>query len=293
MDISALIGGNEPDLNQELSAVTPAGDSVFSSPFGSATSWKSPSGAVRVSFIFDPYQEYDETSLLASIQTDFFEELKEALAHLLVPKEHLARRKLTKDEHAFRALKANLPESLFTKLLMNDKEKLDQYLGQVTATANAFYEEEKLLIEAIRNTDFAFSQKIAIDAFPNIHDEESYSRKGVLTFLIEGGKYAMETLRKPEDTLDVPKVERRSHRKKRSTSAIKRDQEELTALEHRLKMVGVKDLENTKCHFQKEIPEESEAFFEAVSKWFHTVVGRRTQIMEAEQNSHQTSRLYH
>merc|ERR1712063_191586 len=111
------------------------------------------------------------TSLLASIQTDFFDELKEGLAKMLLKPNQLAPRIISNDEFAFRQLRLSLPEKVFAMYLSSHPDQLNKYTQILQERAYADVKEEKDLIAAIRTKDFRFCQKIAIDAFPNIHSE--------------------------------------------------------------------------------------------------------------------------
>eukprot|EP00053_Salpingoeca_punica_P009395 m.84196 g.84196 ORF g.84196 m.84196 type:complete len:335 (-) comp15008_c0_seq1:303-1307(-) len=199
MDISDLLGGNggSTSLNEDLAAANPAGDMVFSSPFGAATAFRTPNGgALRVAFVFDPHAPYDETAILASIHQEYLDEMREALAQQLLTQEELAPREPTMEEVVWETIKKALPPKVLATNYFSDPKKLEEYLGLIRKRAEAAFREETLLGERLRTESFRFQFKIAIDAFFNKNVAGSHERKGVLTFAIDGGSYALNILRK-------------------------------------------------------------------------------------------------
>lgn len=293
MDISAILpvnmGASESSsLNDDFSATTPAGDSIFDKPLGARTIFQTPTGgAIVASFVFDPKQKYSEDHIMASVTTDYMAELRDGLTKCLLDPKDIVSKTKTLEETVWEQLTTSLPKETLAKNLFNDKELFDQYKQIITTNATKSYIEEDLLTKAMREKAFSFSFEIAIDAYPgdlgSKETKKNGNRTGVLTFHIEGipdGKVP-EAASAPED-----EDEQRTRTKKRKTDDSKKnDKDQL-----------LDDLALTEfyahAHVEKvkKFHPSAYAFFEALNRWFGSVVSRRSAKLEKDRNRNP---LYH
>lgn len=198
MDISAVLpvsmGGEQSStssLNEEFSATTPNGDKVFTKPLGDKTTFRTPCGGeVTVAFIFDPDEAFNYKDSIASISTDYMTDLREGFSkHVLDPKV-IAPKTKTLQETIWDQLTSSLPKETLAKNVFSDKEQLTEYMDIIKQVTTANYNEESALTDFLKEKDFSFSFRIAVDAYPDDNNGSKSSKKkektGVLTFHLEG-----------------------------------------------------------------------------------------------------------
>lgn len=291
MDLSEILGQQQgSDLNSDLAAVTPAGDSVFSKPFGAATAFRTEKGAVRVAFVFDPHATFDEFSILASINTDYMDIVREEISKFLLKPDELAPRKSNEQEVAWESIKKNLPQEVLAANVFDDPENLKEYIDLVKARARAVFREDELLWQKLSNDNFSFCIRIAIDAFYNKNvASKSVDGKGILTIRIDGGEAALTATRHlPPEPSPTPATAAepspRSRRKAPGPAASPADtrKEDMQLLAQLTEQLHMADLEEVATVREKSFPDSTDDFFEAITRWFSVVVATRTRKLEAE-----------
>jgi len=304
MDLSALLGGGEQaDLNEDFAARDPSGRTVFSKVFGASTAYetKDGEGRLRVSFFFDPHEIYSETATLASMNPDFFAVVREELTKHLLEPEDMVPRTPTVEELTWSVLKKNLPEKAFHSCFT--VEDLQPYIQLLRTRAEATHREERKLGVALQTKDFSFVYKIAIDAYRNKHHRAAHERRGVLTLRVEGGSFARKALGLVEEmdlrasqtdasTLKVPAASDKKKKignggRPRTPSQVRRDDMmELADLMDTLKMGECFMTPDTVLQKSKEFPDTTDEFFEAIQRWFSTVVSTQAQLVSDTSDSH-------
>eukprot|EP00457_Paulinella_chromatophora_P010702 gb/GEZN01010814.1/.p1 GENE.gb/GEZN01010814.1/~~gb/GEZN01010814.1/.p1 ORF type:complete len:365 (-),score=58.94 gb/GEZN01010814.1/:114-1160(-) len=172
-----------------LASVTAQGDSLFSKPFGSQTSWRTKNGCVTLKFLFDNMAGYDQTYLLASL-TDWVAELRKQLCRQLLEPKDIVSEELTLEEITWQAYQKMNPRILAQ--FMQDSKFKEGYQAYLTKGLAEQYKEEELLKTALTTRDFDFSLRIAIDAYPQSKHLpsdvklEPGEKQGVLIFRLEG-----------------------------------------------------------------------------------------------------------
>ena len=124
---------------------------------------------VRVAFLFDPHQPYAETAILASIDTDYVDALRDALARHLLPKEKLVPRTPTKV--VSRQSAGDLPRTCCApRLHVWSRGRLDGC--DLTPNALSLGSQEEILWESVMKrlpdrvlAESVFSDKAKLDEF--------------------------------------------------------------------------------------------------------------------------------
>lgn len=228
---------------------------------------------------------------MASITTDYIAELRDALTrHLLEPNDIVSKTK-SLEETIWEQLTAMLPKEALSKNLFSDKDTFESYRQLVTTTVTKSWNEEELLTKHMREKPFAFSLEIAIDAYPaegsDKNNQKPGNKTGVLTFYIEGipsgvvPRVCGASEEEKSESAKVPTKKRKAESEKGKTSDKDKLLEELALTEFRKKAT----MEDS-----KRFPATASMFFEALNRWFSSVVSRRSAKLEKDKNRNP---LYH
>eukprot|EP01134_Creolimax_fragrantissima_P007923 CFRG7923T1 len=281
MDLSALMTNVDvTNLNDDLAALSPSGESVFKTPFGESTAWRTKIGTLSVSFIFDPKEVFTVLHNVASIKSDYIGAIRDGLTTHLLDETDIAPKVEPVEARKWREIVSQLPDRTLTNHVFSDKKNLDEYITFVSKHIEEVDTEEKKLMLAMTTTEFRYHYAIAIDAYPDtkLSTPDEKERRGVLHFYIEGVKG------------DVTDSDSESTRKTKSSGDNKLDEEKyggtgyegkMKELEKRLHLGDTKW--TTSQHlfqYVKEFPETAELFFGEFGRWFHSqleVRGKRLQ----------------
>lgn len=294
MDISAILPvnmGNEASssLNDDFSAQTPAGDSIFNKPMGARTFFRTPTGGlVCVNFIFDPKKPYGEDYNMASVTQDWMADLRDALTKQLVDEKDQVPKIKTLEETIWDQMTSLLPKETLAKNLFSDKAQFEAYTSLLKANVTKVFNEETALTEKMRTEKYSFSFEIAIDAYPQAlggNNEKRAERTGVLTFNISGipdGKIPMPEVSEDNENNRKSKKRKTQESESTSNSSKKVKTSDAQKLINDLALNDAYDSATVEQH--KNFPHSASQFFEMVNRWFSSVVSLRATKLEKDRN---------
>lgn len=288
MDISAILpvnmGNDSSSLNDDFSAQTASGDNIFSKATGARTVFTTENGgAVCVSFMFDPKHKFGDDHHMASVTGDWMADMRDGLIKHLLDEKDIAPKTKTLEETIWDQMTTLLPKETLAKNLFADKEAFKTYTALLKASVTRNFNEEEKLTEALKTKAYSFSFEIAIDAYPSqlpgsSNRDQRQAKLGVLTFHLEGlpdGEVppAKETKDKGEET------NRKSKKRKLDSEDKNKDAEKL------LKEMALTEFyKNAHVEKLKKFPLSANQFFEAMHRWFASVVSRRAANLEKKRN---------
>lgn len=307
MDISAILPvnmGNDTSssLNDDFSAQTASGDNIFSKPLGARTFFRTPTnGLVLASFVFDPKKSYGEDHNIASVTSDWMQDLRQAMITQLLKPEDVVPKTKNLEETVWDQLTSLLPKETLAKNLFSDKETFDNYRTLLTSIVTKSFNEEKILTEKMQTEAFKFSFEIAIDAYPqelggNNEKKTSGDKTGVLTFHIAGIPDGKMPVKPPkEDKEESDKEDKKSKKRKMDDSSKdgekKKKKEKATDAQKLIEDLALTAyFKDATVENQKKFPHTATQFFECVNRWFSATVARRAAKLEKDRNRNP---LYH
>eukprot|EP01061_Rhynchopus_euleeides_P047398 TRINITY_DN9483_c0_g1_i1.p1 TRINITY_DN9483_c0_g1~~TRINITY_DN9483_c0_g1_i1.p1 ORF type:complete len:365 (+),score=184.58 TRINITY_DN9483_c0_g1_i1:69-1097(+) len=251
LDLSALLGGggDAPDLADALSSRTSKGDLVFSKPFGDATKWRTGSGYLTFTVIFDPFLPWSRENLLSSTTPNYIANIRRRLGEHLVP-DAMTPQVETPEQLKWASIAAALPNKTLHAYLMEEdpatgKKRVEEYLAMLLKHTQAQQEEDVALLEAITTRDFDFTYHLAVDMYPQEKQEKdakgasgatSREKRGVLVFNIKGtadaplnsekAKVGVDALSPSEEPSPKPKGKKNAKKGASSHHTATSDEEE-------------------------------------------------------------------
>lgn len=285
------MGNESSSLNDDFSAQTAAGDNIFSKAMGARTFFRTKTdGLVCVSFIFDPKHKFDDDHNMASVTSDWMQDMRDALSKIILKPEDIAPKVKTLEETVWDQMTTLLPKETLAKNLFSDKKVFDEYTQLLKTSVTKTFKEEDALTKALEEKPYSFSYEIAIDAYPQAlggnNEKKTGEQAGVLTFHLEGlpdGK--MPEREKTEEDEDS----NRKSKKRKTTDSDSGDKHK--DAEKLLKeMALTKFYKSAHVEKIKKFPLTGSQFFEAINRWFSSVVSRRAAKLEKNRNRNP---LYH
>lgn len=279
-------------LNDDFAAVTPAGDSVFAKITGEKCTWKTATGGVSVSFVFDPKRKFSRDAVLASVSVDYLAEFREQLTRHLLDEKDIAPKQKTMEESYWDTVTSTLPKETLAKNVFNDASKLKEYMDLLRNNVTSSYREETKMREALTTKPYTFCYEIAIDSYPQQMGGRGKKsggkgeKTGLLTIIIQGVPNGDEE-KKAADAATTAVVVSEAPTKKRKLSSNDNGKKEETEKEKLIGDLGIKAAmagPATHTYSNKEFPLTATLFFEALGRWFASTVGAAASKLEKDRN---------
>lgn len=221
--------------------------------------------------------------------------MRMALAKQLLDPAQLAPKLQSEQEALWAAIRASMPAEAFTKHVLSDPVRLDEYMTMTQEAARLEYREETALTAVLRDTPFSFSWSIGIDAYPQKLSESSRGasqvfapveeRRGVLTFYIEG------TVDKGEDKQSEENYSPTLTPRRRKESAA--EKQERSDLEKLMSSLQIAPREvNSKDVTAKNYPLTATEFLDMTDKWYQTVMAVLAAKKEQSSSAGVQNRMY-
>ena len=202
MELSALLGGGDgaPDLGDALSSRTSKGDLVFSKPFGDATKWRTETGFVTATVVFDPFLPWSRENLLCSTTPNYIQNIRRRLGEHLVADDMVPQGE-TLEQLRWASIASALPNKTLDEYLQEKdpasekgEKRLADYIRLLMKNVDAQYKEDTSLHTALSEKAFDFTYHLAVDMYPQDKDNKvatssdatSRDKRGVLVFNIQG-----------------------------------------------------------------------------------------------------------